>query len=66
MKSKAKIFLAISVLVCLLSSFGASLFQTDFGAVEYHDMTFVTESGHELDALLLVPKTATKESAEPG
>ena len=65
MKSKAKIFLAISVLVCLLSSFGASLFQTDFGAVEYHDMTFVTESGHELDALLLVPKTATKENKAP-
>jgi len=65
MKSKAKLFLAISVLVCLLSSFGASLFQTNFGAVEYHDMTFVTESGHELDALLLVPKTATKENKAP-
>ena len=65
MKSKAKILLIISVLVCLLSSFGASLFQTNFGAVEYHDMTFVTESGHELDALLLVPETATKENKAP-
>ena len=65
MKSKAKLFLVISVLVCLLSSIGASLFQTNFGGVEYHDMTFVTESGHELDALLLVPKTATKENKAP-
>ncbi len=65
MKSKAKLFLAISVLVCLLSSIGASLFQTNFGTVEYHDMTFVTESGHELDALLLVPETATKENKAP-
>ncbi len=65
MKSKAKLFLAISLLVCLLSSFGASLFQTNFGAIEYHDMTFVTESGHELDALLLVPKTATEDNKAP-
>ncbi len=65
MKLKAKHLLIISVLVCLLSSIGASLFQTNFGQVEYHDMTFVTESGHELDALLLVPKTATKDNKAP-
>ena len=65
MKSKAKLFLALSLILCLLSSIGASLFQTDFGQVEYHDMTFVTDSGHELDALLLVPKTATKDNKAP-
>lgn len=65
MKRKAKLFLIFSILVCLLSSIGASLFQTNFGQVTYHDMTFVTESGHELDALLLVPKTATKENKAP-
>jgi dienelactone hydrolase len=41
------------------------IFQTSFGQVEYHDMTFVTASGHELDALLLVPKTATAENKAP-
>ena len=65
MKRRTKLFLTISVLVCLLSSIGACLFQTDFGAIEYHDMTFVTESGHELDALLLVPETATAEEKAP-
>ena len=65
MKRRTKLFLTISVLVCLLSSIGACLFQTDFGAIEYHDMTFVTESGHELDALLLVPKSATADKKAP-
>lgn len=65
MKRKTKLFLIISVLVCLLSSIGASAFQTNFGEVEYHDMTFVTQSGHELDALLLVPETATEDNKAP-
>ena len=65
MKLKAKTLLIIALLVCLVSSIGASLFQTNFGQVEYHDMTFVTESGHELDALLLVPKSATRENKAP-
>lgn len=65
MKLKSKTLLIISLLVCLISSLGASLFQTNFGKVEYHDMTFVTESGHELDALLLVPKSATKDNKAP-
>ncbi len=65
MKNKAKILVCISLILCLLSSVGAAVFQTNFGSVEYHDMTFVTESGHELDALLLVPKTATAEAKAP-
>jgi cephalosporin-C deacetylase-like acetyl esterase len=65
MKSKARIVVIVALVLCLISSVGASLFQTDLGQVEYHDMTFVTESGHELDALLLVPKTATKDSKAP-
>ena len=62
MKKCAKFWVAVSLLLCLVSSVGAAVFQTNFGKVEYHDMTFVTESGHEMDALLLVPKTATKEN----
>ena len=65
MKLKAKTLLIIALLICLVSSIGASLFQTNFGKVEYHDMTFVTESGHELDALLLVPKSATADNKAP-
>lgn len=65
MKLNAKLLLVISLILCLISSLGACVFQTNFGQVEYHDMTFVTQSGHELDALLLVPKTATAQNKAP-
>ncbi len=65
MKRNAKFYLALALVLCLVSSLGASLFQTNFGAVTYHDMTFVTDSGHELDALLLVPENATAENPAP-
>jgi len=65
MKKNAKFYVAIALVLCLISSVGAAVFQTDFGAVTYHDMTFVTESGHELDALLLVPENATAENPAP-
>ena len=65
MKLKARTLVIISLIVCLISSLGACIFQSDFGRVEYHDMTFVTSSGHELDALLLVPETATQDNKAP-
>lgn len=66
MKNKpAKFWVAIALVICLISSVGASVFQTDFGHIEYHDVTMVTDSGHELDALLLVPDNATAESPAP-
>ncbi len=65
MKKNPKFWVAIALLLCLVSSIGASVFQTSFGRVEYHDMTFVTASGHELDALLLVPENATPTSKAP-
>lgn len=65
MKNRARIWIVIALLLCLVSSAGAGLFQTNFGTVDYHDMTFVTQSGHELDALLLVPENATAEKPAP-
>ena len=65
MKLNAKTIVLISLLVCLISSIGAGMFQTDFWQVEYHDMTFVTDSGNELDALLLVPKGVSAENKAP-
>ena len=65
MKKNPKFWVAVALVLCLISSVGASVFQTDFGSITYHDMTFVTESGHELDALLLVPDTATAETPAP-
>ena len=65
MKLSAKKWVVIALILCLVSSVGASVFQTDFGKIDYHDMTFVTDSGHELDALLLIPQNATAENPAP-
>ena len=65
MKSKAKLVLIIALILCLVSSVGASVVQTDFGRIEYHDLTIETDSGHTLDALLLVPQSATVDSKAP-
>lgn len=66
MKRNAKFYVALALVLCLISSVGAAVFQTGFGSIEYHDMTFVTASGHRLDALLLVPENATAENPAPG
>ncbi len=65
MKKTAKLWVCVALLLCLVSSVGASIFQTDFGAVEYQDLTIETDSNHKLDALLLVPENATEENKAP-
>ena len=66
MKTKsAKFWVVIALIICLISSIGASVAQTNGGSIEYHDVTMVTDSGHELDALLLVPENATPETPAP-
>ena len=65
LKTNAQRWVVIALLLCLISSLGASIFQTNFGKIDYHDMTFVTDSGHELDALLLIPQNATAENPAP-
>ena len=65
MKKCARFWVVIALVLCLISSLGASVFQTNFGQVEYHDLTFTAASGHTLDALLLVPENATAENPAP-
>ena len=64
-QKNACFWVAIALILCLISSVGASIVQTGGGAIKYHDITMVTDSGHELDALLLVPKNATRENPAP-
>ena len=64
-QKSASFWVAIALILCLISSLGASMVQTGGGAIKYHDITMVTDSGHELDALLLVPKNATRENPAP-
>lgn len=65
MKKNAKFWLILALVICLISSVGASLFQTDFGSIDYQDLTIHTASGNKLDALLLIPETATDENPAP-
>lgn len=65
MMKNAKFWVAVALVLCLISSVGASIAQTAGGFITYHDITFVTESGHEMDALLLIPETATPENPAP-
>ena len=65
MKKNPKFWLIIALVLCLVSSIGAHIFQTDFGSVTYHDLTIDAASGHKLDALLLVPDNATADSPAP-
>lgn len=65
LKKNARFWVVVALIICLISSVGASIAQTDGGNIEYHDITMVTDSGHELDALLLVPETATADNPAP-
>lgn len=64
-KTKPWKWVLIALALCLVSSLGASVFQTNFGRVTYHDLTIDAASGHKLDALLLVPENATEQTPAP-
>ena len=61
-KSKARFWLCIALVLCLISCIGASAVQTSFGQVTIRDLRFETASGHQMSALLLIPDTATPET----
>ena len=65
MKKNARFWLIIALVICLVSSIGAHIFQTGFGSITYHDLKIDAPSGHTLDALLLVPDTATEANPAP-
>ena len=65
-KKKSSVFwLCIALVICLISSIGASLVQTNFGKVEVRDLRWETDSGHYMSALLFIPENATKDNPAP-
>ncbi|SJN18135.1 hypothetical protein FM104_01665 [Microbacterium esteraromaticum] len=58
-------WLALSLLLCLISAVGASVVQTHAGAVAVKDMQWETSSGRMLNALLFVPETASADNRAP-
>ena len=58
-------WLALSLLLCLVSAVGAFFVQTNGATVAVKDMRWETSSGRELSALLFKPDTATAENKAP-
>ncbi len=64
-KKKLVVFLCIAVALVLLGSLGAYLVHTSGGKVKITDITYVTEDGARLSALLYVPASASVENPAP-
>ena len=58
-------WLALSLVLCLVSAIGASLVQTAGGSVTVKDMRWETSSGRLMNALLFTPSTATADDPAP-
>lgn len=66
MKKRSQLFLIISLILCLVSMVGASIVQTSGGDVEVKDLTWETEAGRTMSALLFVPEGVSAENPAPG
>lgn len=64
-RSRNRILLLISLLLCAISMFGTWAIQNSFGDVEIKTLLFETISGHTMSAKLFRPKTATSENPAP-
>lgn len=62
----AKFWVGISLVICMISMIGASLVQTGSGSVTIKELNWESSAGHEVSALLYIPKTATKDHPAPG
>lgn len=65
MKKSSKFWLAIALILCLISSVGSSIVQTGNGYVDVIEMDLVMPSGNTMSANLYVPDTATAENPAP-
>jgi Dipeptidyl aminopeptidases/acylaminoacyl-peptidases len=64
-KKKYVLFLCIAVALVLLGSLGAYLVHTSGCTVKITDMTYVTEDGARMSALLYVPNSVSVENPAP-
>ena len=65
MMKKNSRWLALSLIMMLVSGIGASLIQTVGGSVAIKDMRWETSSGQMISALLFKPDTVTEENKAP-
>lgn len=62
---KNRLWLALAVVLFLISGIGASAVQTSAGSVEVEDLKWETPSGHTMSAMLLKPDSATAANPAP-
>ncbi len=60
-----RFWIVVALIICLISSVGASLIQSNGGKVEVTEIDYITQSGLHQNAMLLKPKTATSENPAP-
>ena len=65
-KKSANFWVTISLVLCIVSMVGASLVQTGAGSIKIKELNWESSAGHEVSALLYIPKTATKDHPAPG
>lgn len=61
----AKVLVCIALILCLVSSLGASLVQTDGGKIRVENMELMSASGHKLSMIVCIPDTATAATPAP-
>jgi len=62
---KYKVLLSIALILCLISSIGACLIQTNFGAVTVTEVTIPGSDGTNISGLLYKPDKATADNPLP-
>ena len=64
-KKTIRILLAVSLCMVLIGSIVGGLIQTSFGTVDVQKVSWVTDDGATLSALLYIPKRASAEEPLP-
>ena len=58
-------FLAISIILCMISIFGTALIDTNFGSIITKDIKITDSLGHDIGLTIYQPKSATPENPAP-
>lgn len=65
MKNKAKTWLCIALVLCLISMIGASVAQTSGGKVKVEDLRIVAQEGAVVNGQIYIPEGASPENPLP-
>ncbi len=64
-RNPSRILLCIALVLCLVSSIGASIVQSSFGAVRVEDFRIIVADGKHISGQIYIPKDASAENKLP-